>query len=132
MENRTRFSLSYYVLLFAIIFFMDSFLFSGPSVKDIPYSEFIDRVTADKVESVVLVKDQITGLMKKPQPDASERAKVVKPPAKHTPWRLNWGALTGWFKGDEKKAEAKSQKVEAKSQKKKKEKELKKARKKRG
>lgn len=105
MQNRTRFSLSYYIMLFAVIFFVDSLLFSGPSVKDIPYSEFIDRVTADKVESVVLVKNQITGLMKNPQPDGSEQAKVVKPPPKHTPWRLDWSALTGWFQGYEKKAE---------------------------
>jgi cell division protease FtsH len=105
MQNRTRFSLSYYIILFAGIFFIDSFLFSGPSVKDIPYNEFIDRVTADKVESVVLTKEQITGLMKKPQPDGSEKAKVVKPPAKHTPWRLDWESLTGWFQGYDKKAE---------------------------
>jgi len=104
MQNRTRFSLSYYIIVFAVILLMDSFLFSGPSVESIPYSEFIDRVEADKVASVVLTKDQITGLMKKPQSDGTETTKVVRPPIKHTPWRLDWQALTNWLKGYEKEA----------------------------
>ena len=72
MENRTRFSIIYYVIVFMLIFSLDSMLFGGSGVKKIPYSEFLERVRSDRVEEVVLTEDTIYGLLKSPKSEASK------------------------------------------------------------
>src|SRR5690606_33183238 len=64
MERRTRFSLLYYLWVLSLILLVDTFLFGGPSVPEIPYSEFLDRVTKNQVATVVLTPEQIWGEMK--------------------------------------------------------------------
>ena len=103
MEGRARFSLGYYFFVFAMIFGLNYLLFSGPGVKKVPYSEFLDRVETDRVEEVVLTEDTLYGLMKSPKAEGKKGETDVDPPGEHTPWRLEWSALTQWVKGYEKK-----------------------------
>ena len=64
MQGRTRFSLGYYLLVFAAIFGLQTFFFSGPGVEQIPYSDFLERVKRDRVEEVVITDESIVGVMK--------------------------------------------------------------------
>jgi cell division protease FtsH len=100
MPPRTRFSIWYYVTVFAVIVGVDSLLFSGPGVPHIAYSAFLARVEADRVARVVITQDQIYGIMKPPDAtaassaptpaaDASAPPPPLKVPGKETPWRLD-------------------------------------------
>ncbi len=102
MENRTRFSIFYYLIVFMAIFSIDSMLFGGSGVKKVPYSEFLDRVRADRVEEVVLTEDTLYGLLKSPESEAAKGQPDVDPPGDHTPWRLNWHSVKSFFGGYEK------------------------------
>ncbi len=102
MENRTRFSILYYLVVFMAIFSLNSMLFGGTGVKKIAYSEFLDRVKNDRVEEVVLTEDTLYGLLKSPQSEAAKGQPDVDPPGEHTPWRLDWDAIKNWFGGYEK------------------------------
>ena len=107
MQGRTRFSLGYYLVVFAIIFAVDSLLFSGHAAEEVPYSTFLDRIDRDEVEKAVITQDKIYGYMKEPgdaaKKSAATAAKALEPPAVHTPWRLDLGALRDWFRGTEEK-----------------------------
>jgi cell division protease FtsH len=134
LERRARFSLLYYLWVFGLILVIDSLFFSGPQVPDIPYSEFLDRVTQDKVDSVVLTPQQIYGEMKTaedlaktatapaPAPTAAPVAAHPSPatagaaaaehaehaivaPEKKTPWRLDLGSVGDWFSGVKERAQ---------------------------
>ena len=90
-------------------------MFSGPAVKEIPYSGFLDRVDSDKVERVVITEKKIYGVMKGPKADTAEKTKPYTPPAKHAPWRLDltklWQTVRGYEKHleDERQAELERQ-----------------------
>jgi hypothetical protein len=64
MEPRFKFSLGYFLMLFALMLFLDSVFFSGPAVHEISYSDFRDLLREDKVQSVILEQDRIYGLDK--------------------------------------------------------------------
>ncbi len=119
MEKRTRFSLSYYLFVFASIFLLDYFLFFRPEVKEISYKKFRDLITADSLESVIISDTKIYGVKKAPgkikksasdtsaaasatgRADSLQKPKTVRDqtkvkspfvmPQKKTPWRLNLG-----------------------------------------
>jgi cell division protease FtsH len=93
--SQARLGLIYYLVAFALILLIDSFIFSAKQPPAIAYSDFLHRVTSDQVASVVITADHIFGEMK-PQP--AEATKNPPPPAKvpqkHTPWRFG---LDQWF-----------------------------------
>ena len=103
MENRNKFSLGYYLMIFALILFLETIFFSGTAVKEIPYSKFRDLIRADKIQSVIIEPDRIYGLKKglhaagkpKTDPGASEEPVNFTPHQKHTPWYLNFDKLEG-------------------------------------
>jgi len=131
LERRARFSLLYYLWVFGFILLVDSLFFSSPQIPDIAYSEFLDRVSQDQVDTVVLTPQQILGEMKtadgadtpaaaapKPAPTAVPAAphasangavasdkKVVVTPEKKTPWRLDFASASAWFTGVKEKAQ---------------------------
>ncbi len=74
MVRRSQFSIGYYLSMFLIILFLDTMFFSGPAVKELPYSKFRDLIQNNKVESVILESDRIYGLLKSDQA-APESAK---------------------------------------------------------
>ena len=91
MEKRVKFSIWYYVLIFGLILLFDFFFFSGPKVKEISYKQFRDYLAQGKVQSVVLTKDKIYGLLKSTDTlSASDKKEPFKPALKHTPWHLNF------------------------------------------
>src|SRR5512147_1477134 len=104
MQPRTKFSLWYYLIVFAVILAVDSALFSGAGVPQIAYSEFLARVDRDQVERVVITQDEIYGAMKAPTPAAGAAAPSPSPatgapkplnvPGHQTPWRLD---LSAWW-----------------------------------
>ena len=103
MENRKKFSLGYYLLIFTSILFLETLFFSGTAVKEIPYSKFLNLIRTDKIQSVIIEPDRIYGLLKKAHADgkskttsdASEDQSDFTPHQKHTPWYLDFGKLTG-------------------------------------
>ncbi|MGA9177936.1 MAG: ATP-dependent zinc metalloprotease FtsH [Desulfobacterales bacterium] len=103
MENRNKFSLGYYLMIFALVLFLETIFFSGTAVKEIPYSKFKDLIRADKVQSVIIEPDRIYGLKKGPHAagtpktdsGASEEPVNFTPHQKHTPWYLNFNKLEG-------------------------------------
>ena len=42
MIKRSKFSIGYYLILFLLMLFLETMFFSGPAVKEIPYSKFRD------------------------------------------------------------------------------------------
>jgi cell division protease FtsH len=103
MEDRKKFSLGYYLMIFSLILFLESIFFSGTAVKEIPYSKFRDWIRTDKIQSVIIQPDRIYGLKKGPDaagrpktdPVASEEPLNFKPHQKHTPWYLDFDKLMG-------------------------------------
>jgi cell division protease FtsH len=103
MEDRKKFSLGYYLLTFSLILFLETIFFSGPAVKEIPYSKFRELIRTDKIQSVIIEPDRIYGLEKKPHasekpqtdPAASEKQANFTPHQKHTPWYLDFDKLIG-------------------------------------
>ncbi len=68
-------------------------LFSGSAVKEIPYSEFRERLARGTIESVVITQEKIYGRMKKADSLSAENAGGdssgnIEPPQAQTPWRL--------------------------------------------
>ncbi len=101
MEKRTKFSLFYYVIILLLIFVFEYFVFSGPEIKEISYSEFRDLIAANKVERVVITPEKITGLLKPStvkeestqaghgtKQDGTSLPKLVQPP-----WRLRFNEM---------------------------------------
>jgi cell division protease FtsH len=101
MEDRKKFSLGYYLIIFSLILFLETIFFSGTAVKEIPYSKFRDLIRTNKIQSVIIEPDRIYGLMKsahaadktKTAAAASEEPFSFIPHQKHTPWYLNFGTL---------------------------------------
>lgn len=113
MNQRARFSVVYYLWVFLLILFLESMFFSGPSVKEIPYSEFLTRVGKNEVKAVVLTQDEIYGEMKGPDDGRGKKADSIETPDTRTPWTLSWAAIEGWFIA--KKNEAKELQAERKA-----------------
>ena len=101
MEKRIKFSIFFYLLIFALIFAAQSLFFSGPGVEEISYKEFRDRIEAGKVETVVLTSDKIFGMMRTPDSAQTITAKDKAAHEQHTvdvaqqktPWRLRWSEM---------------------------------------
>ncbi len=97
MEKRAKFSISYYLIVFATILLLDSLFFSGYSVKEISYKEFRDRLVAGKIQSVVIEDKKIYGLMKPPASEKTAQGSTSKegfsPEHVQTPWRLKLKAM---------------------------------------
>lgn len=96
-------SLSYYVFLVLVMLTIESMFFSGPEIKEISYSQFLDRIYGDQIKSVVINGNKIFGVMKPPgktkhKKDNAEKKKPISLPyslpSKHTPWRFNLSYLT--------------------------------------
>ncbi len=106
MNERARFSIVYYLWVFLLILFLESIFFSGPSVKEIPYSEFLDRVGKNEVKAVVLTQDEIYGEMKGPDDSADESKKsdAIESTDVRTPWTFSWASIKNWFVAREKQA----------------------------
>ena len=102
MEPRFKFSLGYFLMLFALMLFLDSVFFSGPAVHEISYSDFRDLLREDKVQSVILEQDRIYGLEKhfaKVNTATTEHADSkgsagFTPQKKRAPWYLDFGRLS--------------------------------------
>jgi cell division protease FtsH len=96
MEKRTKFSLFYYVAILLLIFVFEYFVFSGPEIKEISYSEFRDLIAANKVERVIITQEKITGLLKPsavreesaPSGQGAKQDKLAMPKLIQPPWRL--------------------------------------------
>ena len=101
MEKRIKFSIFFYLLIFALIFAAQSLFFSGPGVEEISYKEFRDRIEAGKVETVVLTSDKIFGMLRTPDSAQTITAKDKAAHEQHTvdvaqqktPWRLRWSEM---------------------------------------
>jgi cell division protease FtsH len=94
MEKRSKFSIRYYLTLFAAILLMETFFFSGPAVKEMSYSKFRDLLQQDKIQQVVIEPDKIFGMLKATQNHqkseaASKKETPITVPRKKTPWHLN-------------------------------------------
>jgi cell division protease FtsH len=100
VERRTRFSIWYNLLVVAGLLGLQILFFSGPSAPEVPYSDFLDRVDAGQVETVVLTDQRIYGLTRAPDAEAKTAAApnapstTLEPPSKHTPWRIE---ISGWL-----------------------------------
>ena len=93
MEKHTKFSLWYYLFVFFAIMTLQMLLFSGSAVKEIPYSEFRERLARGTIESVVITQEKIYGRMKNADSLSTENAGGdssgnIEPPQARTPWRL--------------------------------------------
>ncbi|UCF91974.1 MAG: ATP-dependent metallopeptidase FtsH/Yme1/Tma family protein [Desulfobacterales bacterium] len=110
MIQRSKFSIGYYLMMFLLMLFLETMFFSGPAVKELPYSTFRDLIQKNKVKSVILESDRIYGLLKSEQapPKAATQASTATPKTgtepspsppkpgftpqqKQTPWYLNFG-----------------------------------------
>jgi cell division protease FtsH len=101
MEKRAKFSFIYYIVILLCIFVFESLFFSGPEIKEIPYSEFKDLLAANKIETVVITQNKITGVLKpseskkkEPAPALAEQKKITAAPTppeakKETPAQAN-------------------------------------------
>ncbi len=101
MQPQTKFSIWYTLAILGLVLLIDSALFSGPAVPQIPYSEFLDRVQRGAVERVVITQDTIYGVMRDPAapPKPAAAEEPLEPPAKETPWRLPLDRLWRWLTG---------------------------------
>ncbi len=98
MEKHTKFSIWYYLFVFFGIMTLQMLLFSGSVVKEIPYSEFRERLAQGKIESVVITQDKIYGRMKNADSLAADNSEgdssgTIEPPQARTPWRLRLAEL---------------------------------------
>jgi cell division protease FtsH len=102
MEKRAKFSIWYYLFIFAFILLFDFLFFSQPDVKEISYKDFRDRLVANKLESVIITPDKIYGVMKPaldsvstkvPDTTAKKEKHGFIAILKHTPWHLNLDKL---------------------------------------
>jgi cell division protease FtsH len=99
MRPQTKFSIWYSLAVLGVVILLDSLLFARPSVPEIPYSEFLSRVTADRVERVVITQGTIYGITKDPTAQPAPTPNVIPAPVKTTPWRMPldhlWQQVTG-------------------------------------
>jgi cell division protease FtsH len=108
MMQRSRFSIGYYLIMFLLMLLLENMFFSGPAVKELPYSKFRQLIEENKVESLIIEPDRIYGIQKsepapaKPAPpavataedDTEKSASSAKPgftpQQKRTPWYINF------------------------------------------
>ena len=81
MTQRPKFSIGYYLTIFLLMLFLESMFFSGPAVKELPYSKFLNLIQENKVDSVIIESDRIYGLLKV-EHAPPETATQTIPPAK--------------------------------------------------
>ena len=81
MVNRSRFSIGYYLIMFLLILLLENLFFSGPAVKELPYSKFRDLIKENKVKSVIIESDRIYGIQKSEQ-TPPKTATQTQPPTK--------------------------------------------------
>ncbi len=111
LGGRAGVSLLYYIFIFGSIYLLDSALFGGSPSPQMPYSEFLDRIDAGKVQSVVLTDEKIYGLLRdESKPKSDETKAPHTPPVKKAPWHFD---IVGWFKGVESRIEASEAAAEA-------------------
>ncbi len=108
MEKHVKFSIWYYVIVFASILFLDYLLFSAPKVKEISYKQFRDWIDQNKIESVVLTQTKIYGMLKSPTDSlkkslAKKAVENLQTPQKKTPWRLKWGEMQKKYEEQQKR-----------------------------
>lgn len=81
----------------------ESLFFSDPEVKEISYSQFLNRIYSNQVKSIVISGNKIFGMMKAPGKNQRQKntakKKNISLPAKHTPWRLDLSYLSEKIKG---------------------------------
>lgn len=108
MNERTRFSVVYYLWVFLLILVLESIFFSGASVKEIPYSEFLSRVAKNEVKAVVVTQDEIYGEMKGPGDDGAtaKSSDAIEATETRTPWTFSWKGIKDWFVAREQEAKA--------------------------
>ena len=100
MQRQAKFSLWYTIGMLAGVLLLDALVFSAPSTKSIPYSEFLTRVAANQVERVVITQNTILGVDKDPAaPPAPVKEADIEPPAKETPWRVPLDRVWRWATG---------------------------------
>ncbi len=73
MHKKFHFSIWYYVAIIGAIFLLETTVFSGNAVKEIPYSEFKKELVENRVQSVVIQESMIYGVLK---PSSSTTAKT--------------------------------------------------------
>jgi cell division protease FtsH len=95
--------------MFLLMLLLENMFFSGPAVKELPYSKFRDMIKENKIESVIIEPDRIYGIQKSEQtpPEAGTKtAGAAKktdtqkstlsskpgftPQQKQTPWYINF------------------------------------------
>lgn len=121
MDKRARFSLGYFLWIFLLFWILEGLFFSGPAVKEIAYSQFLDDVRDGKVATVVLTEPTIYGEIRAPgkadtaagsgkesatpgeTAEAGEKSSLAVDD-KATPWRFSPRAITQWFSSAEEKA----------------------------
>ncbi len=101
MEKQHKFSIGYYLFLFALIFSLESVFFSEPAVKEISYSQFRDLLQENKLQSVIIQQERIFGMEKAPPIPGATAGKNgasphthFSPPLKRTPWYVDFRHLT--------------------------------------
>ena len=96
MERPTRFSLGYYLAVFAGIFALQALFFSGFQTREVAYSQFRDWIAEGRIDDVVLTPDRIVGELKAPHEAGAPDDGHVEPPSKKTPWNVAelWNWLT--------------------------------------
>lgn len=97
MENKTKFSIWYYILAFLLLLFLQVLFFSSTQVPEISYKQFRDYLVAGKIERVVLTETKIFGELKSDSSAVGQPGETPKPVKKpqlpeptKTPWRLGW------------------------------------------
>lgn len=61
MKKRAKFSIWYFLTIFASIFFLESLFFSAPAGKEISYNKFRNLLAADSIQTVIIQQDKIYG-----------------------------------------------------------------------
>jgi cell division protease FtsH len=92
MQKRTLFSVIYYVVIFGGLMLLQSAFF-GADARELDYNDFLNEISAGKVEAVVITDREITGRFRKPDekaPPTSDPKADLEVPSKATPWRLRW------------------------------------------
>ena len=76
MDNKTRFSIGYFLFILLIMSLIHSLFFQGARYKRVPYNEFRQMVKQGQVDRVDLLSDRLRGQMK--AQDLSARGKFFE------------------------------------------------------
>lgn len=87
MKKSTKFSLWYYLIMFAVLFGLQLLFFPGTGARqEISYKTFRDKVDAGEVAHVVISDDRIIGEFKAPEGGVDSSNVIESGPT--APWRL--------------------------------------------